>query len=59
MSFLSKRSRSQRSFNRGSDEISVRRIEPSNELAKCDGESGGSSPSDMSATDFALYDSCV
>jgi hypothetical protein len=62
MSFLSKRSRSQRSFTRGSEEISVRRLEPGNELAKCRVDtvnSDGSSPSNMNATNFALYGSCV
>ncbi|EHL00960.1 hypothetical protein M7I_3078 [Glarea lozoyensis 74030] len=62
MSFLSKRSRSQRSFTRGSEEISVRRLGPGNELAKCredNADSDGSSPSNMNATNFALYGSCV
>ncbi|CAG8972052.1 hypothetical protein HYALB_00004916 [Hymenoscyphus albidus] len=63
MSFLSKRRRSQRSFVRGprSEEFTVRRVEPSNEIQIRNETlpAGSSIPPNSNAADFALDDSCV
>ncbi|KAH8654476.1 hypothetical protein BGZ60DRAFT_532845 [Tricladium varicosporioides] len=60
MSFLSKRSRSQRSFVRGEEQITVRKLQksPQIESQQC-GAEGSTLSGGVDATDFALYDSCV
>ncbi|KAH6667562.1 hypothetical protein B0J14DRAFT_489576 [Halenospora varia] len=60
MSFLSKRSRSQRSFVRGEEQITVRKLQKSPQIdsQQC-GAEGSTSSGGVDATDFALYDSCV
>lgn len=65
MSFLSKRSRSTRSFIRGGeDQLSVRRIEADvatgtrrNSTESCD--SSSPAPPYVDVTDYALHESCV
>jgi len=61
MSFLRKRSRSQCSFSKGDEEITVRRIQQNefNRQPRADTFDSTRSSLEVGASDFAVHDSCV
>ncbi|PMD33171.1 hypothetical protein L207DRAFT_535229 [Hyaloscypha variabilis F] len=61
MSFLRKRSRSQCSFSKGDEEITVRRIQQSdfNRQSRADTFTSTRSSLEVGASDFDVHDSCV